>query len=89
MPGQRSKFEGGDYGPADAAKLRNGQAYQTVGGIGERSWTFGDAKTVNLVAVAGSDALFHIAKPEEVAEVVRFLCTDRAGLITGNVIRLR
>jgi 3-oxoacyl-[acyl-carrier protein] reductase len=40
-------------------------------------------------AVAGSDALFHIAKPEEVAEVVRFLCTDRAGLITGNVIRLR
>lgn len=40
-------------------------------------------------SVATSDALFHIASPDEVAEVVGFLCSDSARLVTGNVIRLR
>jgi 3-oxoacyl-[acyl-carrier protein] reductase len=40
-------------------------------------------------AVASSDALFHIASPDEVAEVIGFLCSDPATLVTGNVIRLR
>ncbi len=40
-------------------------------------------------AVAGSDVLFHIASPDEVAGIVGFLCSDVAGLVTGNVIRLR
>jgi 3-oxoacyl-[acyl-carrier protein] reductase len=31
----------------------------------------------------------HVAEPEEVAEVVGWLCTDEARLVTGNVIRLR
>jgi 3-oxoacyl-[acyl-carrier protein] reductase len=40
-------------------------------------------------AVESSDDMFHIASPEEVADVVAFLCSERARLITANVIRLR
>jgi 3-oxoacyl-[acyl-carrier protein] reductase len=32
---------------------------------------------------------FHIAQPEEVAEVIAYLASEAAGLITGNVIYLR
>jgi 3-oxoacyl-[acyl-carrier protein] reductase len=39
--------------------------------------------------VAGSQTLFHVASPEQVAEVIAFLASDAAGLITGNVIRMR
>lgn len=31
----------------------------------------------------------HIAEPAEVAEVIGWLCTDAARLVTGNIIRLR
>jgi 3-oxoacyl-[acyl-carrier protein] reductase len=39
--------------------------------------------------VAGSAELFHVARPEDVAEVIAFLCSDRARLITANVVHLR
>ena len=39
--------------------------------------------------VADSDELFHVARPEEVAEVIAFLCSDNARLITANVVHLR
>ena len=32
---------------------------------------------------------FHVAEPAEVAEVIGWLCTDAARLVTGNIIRLR
>jgi 3-oxoacyl-[acyl-carrier protein] reductase len=31
----------------------------------------------------------HIAEPAAVAEVITWLCTDAADLVTGNAIRLR
>ena len=40
-------------------------------------------------AVAESPELFHVATPDEVADVIAFLCTDEAALMTGNVLRLR
>jgi 3-oxoacyl-[acyl-carrier protein] reductase len=39
--------------------------------------------------VAASPALVHIASPDEVAEVIAYLASDAAALITGNVITLR
>ena len=38
--------------------------------------------------VAGSSDHVHVATPDEVAEVIAWLCTDAARLVTGNV-RLR
>jgi 3-oxoacyl-[acyl-carrier protein] reductase len=40
-------------------------------------------------AVADSSTLFHVASPEQVAEVIAYLASDAAGLITGNTITLR
>jgi 3-oxoacyl-[acyl-carrier protein] reductase len=39
--------------------------------------------------VAKSNDHVHVASPEDVAEVIAWLCTDAARLVTGNVIRLR
>jgi 3-oxoacyl-[acyl-carrier protein] reductase len=39
--------------------------------------------------VAASPEHHHVADPSEVAEVIAYLCSDHARLITGNVIRLR
>jgi 3-oxoacyl-[acyl-carrier protein] reductase len=39
--------------------------------------------------VTASPELIHIAAPGEVAEVIAYLASDAADLITANVIRLR
>ena len=39
--------------------------------------------------VAHSPEHFHVAQPEEVADVIVYLCSDAARLITANVIQLR
>jgi 3-oxoacyl-[acyl-carrier protein] reductase len=39
--------------------------------------------------VAGRPGLTHIATPEEVAEVIAYLASDSAALVTANVITLR
>jgi 3-oxoacyl-[acyl-carrier protein] reductase len=40
-------------------------------------------------AVADSRALIHVARPAEVADVIAYLASDAAALITANVITLR
>ncbi len=40
-------------------------------------------------AVAADPLLVHIASPAEVADVISYLASDAAALITGNVITLR
>lgn len=40
-------------------------------------------------AVAASPALVHVATPAEVAEVISYLASDAAALVTANVINLR
>lgn len=40
-------------------------------------------------AVAVSPTLFHVARPAEVADVVAYLASDAAALITANVVTLR
>jgi 3-oxoacyl-[acyl-carrier protein] reductase len=40
-------------------------------------------------AVAQSDEMIHVASPEDVADVIVFLCSEDARLITANVIQLR
>ena len=40
-------------------------------------------------SVASSNDHMHVASPEDVAEVIAFLTTEAARLITANVIRLR
>jgi 3-oxoacyl-[acyl-carrier protein] reductase len=40
-------------------------------------------------SVAESDSHVHVASPDEVAEVIAYLASDAARLITGNVITLR
>jgi len=39
--------------------------------------------------VASSPDLVNVASPDEVAEVIAFLCSDAAGLVSGNVVHLR
>jgi 3-oxoacyl-[acyl-carrier protein] reductase len=39
--------------------------------------------------VADRPDLIHIAEPREVADIIAFLASDEARLITGNVIHLR
>ena len=39
--------------------------------------------------VADRPDLIHIAEPGEVADIIAFLASDEARLITGNVIHLR
>jgi 3-oxoacyl-[acyl-carrier protein] reductase len=40
-------------------------------------------------AVERSNELIHVASPDDVADVIVFLCSERARLITANVIHLR
>jgi 3-oxoacyl-[acyl-carrier protein] reductase len=39
--------------------------------------------------VAQSNDHIHVASPDDVAEVIAWLCTDAARMVTGNVVRMR
>jgi 3-oxoacyl-[acyl-carrier protein] reductase len=53
--------------------------------VTDTGWVTGEVRE----AVAASPAHFHIATPEQVAEVIAYLASDAAALITANVITLR
>jgi 3-oxoacyl-[acyl-carrier protein] reductase len=53
--------------------------------VTDTGWVTDDVRA----AVAASSALIHIATPAEVAEVIAYLASDAAELITANVITLR
>jgi 3-oxoacyl-[acyl-carrier protein] reductase len=53
--------------------------------ITDTGWVTDDLR--NFVRTSGSH--FHVADPREVAEVIAFLASEAAALITGNVIVLR
>ncbi|MDJ0496684.1 MAG: SDR family oxidoreductase [Acidimicrobiia bacterium] len=53
--------------------------------VTDTGWVTDEVRAV----VASDRRLVHIAEPEEVAEVIAFLVSDRAVLVTANTIRLR
>jgi 3-oxoacyl-[acyl-carrier protein] reductase len=53
--------------------------------VTDTGWVTDDVRE----AVRVSDELVHVATPEQVAEVIEFLASDAAGLVTGNILHLR
>jgi 3-oxoacyl-[acyl-carrier protein] reductase len=53
--------------------------------VTDTGWVTGNVRA----AVAASSTLIHITTPAEVAEVIAYLASDAAELITANVITLR
>jgi len=53
--------------------------------VTDTGWVTDDVRAF----VRSSPDHFHVAAPEEVAEVIAWLCSDAARLVTGNVVRLR
>ena len=76
-----------DYTTSAAAELaRHGITANMVHpGVTDTGWVNDAVRRM----VADSAELFHVASPAEVAEVIVYLTSDAARLITGNVIRLR
>lgn len=53
--------------------------------VTDTGWVTGAVRDV----VASSPGLVHVASPDEVADVIAYLASDAAALITGNTITLR
>jgi 3-oxoacyl-[acyl-carrier protein] reductase len=53
--------------------------------VTDTGWVTDDIRRL----VEASDDLVHVAEPTDVGEVIAWLCTDAARLISGNILRLR
>jgi 3-oxoacyl-[acyl-carrier protein] reductase len=53
--------------------------------VTDTGWVTDDVRAF----VAQSNDHIHVASPGDVAEVIAWLCTDAARMVTGNVIRMR
>jgi hypothetical protein len=56
VPGGRSVFEQqSNKVPSGATALKDGTSYETLTGLGERAWAYGNARQANVVALRGAD----------------------------------
>lgn len=56
VPGGRAAFEQqSSKVPNGPTTLKDGTAYETLTGLGERAWAFGDARQANVVVLRGGD----------------------------------
>ena len=53
--------------------------------VTDTGWVTDAVRTV----VAESSTMFHVASPDDVGQVIAYLASDAAGLISGNVLTLR
>jgi 3-oxoacyl-[acyl-carrier protein] reductase len=53
--------------------------------VTDTGWVTDDVRAF----VAASTDLHHVASPADVAEVVAWLCSDAARMVTGNILRMR
>ena len=55
-PGGRAAFESSSAKvPNGPATLKDGSSYETITGLGERAWAYGNAKQANVVVLKGAD----------------------------------
>jgi hypothetical protein len=58
VPGGRAAFEAqSGVLPAGPDRLENGDAYETLDGLGDQAWAFGDGRRVSAVVLDGDDLI--------------------------------